>query len=47
MNSSGDYAFLAVVSCTVGPQRYEHLGKLGVRNCEMFISLKFVISMIT
>ena len=32
---------------TVGPQRYEHLGKLGVRNCEMFISLKFVISMIT
>ena len=30
------------VPSTVGPQRYEHLGKLGVRNCEMFISLKFV-----
>ena len=26
---------------TVGLQRYEHQGKLGVRNCEIFVSLKF------
>ena len=26
---------------TVGLQRCEHQGKLGVRNCEMFLSLKF------
>ena len=26
---------------TVGLQRYKHQGKLGVCNCEMFVSLKF------
>ena len=26
---------------TVGLQRYEHQGKFGVRNCEIFVSLKF------
>ena len=32
---------MLIITGTVGPQRYEHLGKLGVRNCEMFVSLKF------
>ena len=44
-----DFVNRVIHNSTVGLQRYEHLGKLGVRNCEMFISLKFhtVISMIT
>ena len=35
------FGSVPLIADTVGPQRYEHLGKLGIRNCEMFVSLKF------
>ena len=35
------YIYIYIYIYTVGLQGYEHLGKLGVRNCEIFVSLKF------
>ena len=35
------HLFVQLFAFTVGLQRYEHQGKSGVRNCEIFLSLKF------
>ena len=35
------YIIIICFEYTVGVQRYEHQEKVGVRNCEMFVSLKF------